>query len=109
MLGVAVKKGYEYHLDQIDFAVNAAKTSLVLEQNALQKEREESLRAESIREKKVIETALKVERAKVTDLQRMLLINHDLDKLLQAKPGLILTRVNAGTEAYFKELEEATQ
>lgn len=109
ILATGIKKGYEYHLDQIDTAVNAAKVELVLAQNELQREREDRLRIESIKEKKLIEEQLKVERAKVTDLQRMLLIDHDLERLLQRKPGLILTRVNAGTEAYFKELEEATQ
>jgi len=39
----------------------------------------------------------------------MLLVEHDLDRLLQRKPGLILPRVNKGTEDYFKALEAATQ
>ena len=109
IIAAGVKRGYEYHLDQIDIAVNAAKTSLVLAQNEAVRKREIELRSESVREKQLIEKELVVERAKVTDLQRMLLIDHDLDRLLQRKPGLILTRVNAGTELYFKNLEEATQ
>ncbi len=100
---------YEYHLDQIDTAVNAAKIALVFEQNEVQKVREEELREISRKDKEKIEVKLKAERTKVSNLQRMLLIDHDLDRLLQRKPGLILTRVNKGTEAYFKALEEATQ
>ena len=50
-----------------------------------------------------------VERDKVSNLQRQLLIDHDLDRLLQRKPGLILPRVNRGTEEVLKELEEITQ
>ena len=35
------------------------------------------------------------------------LIEHDLDKLLQRKPKLIIKRVQAGTDRVFKEMEAA--
>jgi hypothetical protein len=109
ILAAGVKKGYEYHLDQIDQAVIAAELkSAIAEQRAV-REREEFLKEESRKEKEIIEAQLRVERSKVTDLQRQLLIDHDLDRLLQRKPGLILNIANKGTEEVLKELEEITQ
>jgi hypothetical protein len=108
-IGFGLKMVRDYHLDQINAAVVAAETKLIQEQNVAQQDRERRLREESRVQKAVIEEELRRERAKVSDLQRMLLIDHDLDRLLQRKPDLILTRVNKGTEEYFKNLEEATQ
>ncbi len=108
-IGVGINKGMEYHYDQIDLAVVAAQKDLAIVSATRLIAREEELREQSIVEKELIEQELKVERAKVTNLQRMLLVDHDLDRLLQRKPGLILPRVNKGTEDYFKKLEEATQ
>jgi len=109
ILATGVKKGYEYHLDQIDTAVANNARELALASATRLNTREKELRNQSIEDKELIEVQLKVERAKVTDLRRMLLVDHDLDRLLQQKPGLVLPRVNEGTKAYFKELEEATR
>ena len=109
MLTLGVKRGYEYHLDQIDQAVVSAQREIAIASAKTITAREKELRTLSREDKEVIEQELKIERAKVTDLQRMLLVDHDLDRLLQRKPGLILPRVNKGTEDYFKSLEEATQ
>lgn len=108
-IGYGLNRIYEYHLDQIDTAINTVKIEMAIEQNELIHTREKELREISAKDKKRIEIELRVERAKVTDLRRMLLIDHDLDRLLQRKPGLILPRVNKGTEDYFKRLEEITQ
>lgn len=108
-MAYGLNRVYEYHLDQIDAAVNTVKVEMALEQNELINTREKELRQESALEKERIEVELRVERAKVTDLKRMLQIDHDLDRLLQRKPGLILPIVNKGTAKYFKELEEITQ
>lgn len=108
-IGFGIRAGYNYHLDQIDAAVNTVTLELALEQTEAVRVREKELRTKSIAEKKILEAEIKVERAKVSDLRRMLLIDHDLDRLLQRKPGLILTRVNKGTKAYNKALEDATQ
>jgi hypothetical protein len=108
-IGTGIKKGYEYHLDQIDTAVNTAKLEFALAEKKAIEAREKILKEEAKKDRELIESELKVERAKVSDLQRQLLIDHDLDRLLQRKPGLILTRVNKGTEEVLKELEELTQ
>lgn len=100
---------YEYHLDQIDNAVNTAKLETAVRLQEAVTIRDKALREQSREELELIEKELIIERAKVTDLRRMLLIDHDLDRLLQRKPGLILTRVNKGTEEVLKELEEITQ
>jgi len=108
-LGFGIRAMNEMRLDQIDSAVNSAKLEWTLKENQAIDARERELREISRKERKVIEADLEVERGKVSDLQRMLLIDHDLDRLLQRKPGLILPRVNKGTENYFIALEEATQ
>jgi len=108
-IGVGISKGYEYHLDQIDKAVISSQRQLALAAADRLRKTEAELRAISIADKAVIEKELVVERAKVTDLQRMLLVEHDFDKLLQRKPDSILRLVNKGTKDYFKELEETTQ
>lgn len=108
-LGVGAKTAYNYHLDEINKAIEQTQTRIVLEQEQARKAFEQELREESKLEKEKIQKELDLERKKVTDLQRMLLIDHDLDRLLQRKPGLILTRVNEGTEEVLKELEELTQ
>lgn len=108
-LAYGIKRGYEYHLDQIDAAVNMAKIEFVLEKEQALNEREDQLRELAKLDREAIEVQLRAERNKIKDLRKLLLIRHDLDRLLQEKPGLILPRVNAGTQAYFKELEEATQ
>jgi hypothetical protein len=65
-------------------------------------------------EKKVQEEALTTlsdENTKIRiDVERYLAIfrRHDLNKLAEAKPGLIETRVNKGTEAIMKELMNET-
>jgi hypothetical protein len=109
MIGAGLNWVKNYHFDQIDIAVANNARELALASATRLTEREKELRAQSAEDKELIEQELKVERDKVTDLQRMLLVDHDLDRLLQQKPGLVLPRVNKGTEDYFKALEEATQ
>lgn len=104
-----VKAGYNYHLEQIDKAVNIAALEFAVDKQAALDAREDELRELAQADRKEIEQKLVAERARVNDLQRMLLIDHDLDRLLQRKPGLILPRVNKGTEAVLLELEELTQ
>ena len=100
---------YEYHLDQIDVAVNTAKVEQSLELNEITREREVVLREVAAQDRAKIEKKLAAERNKTDKLERMLLIDHDLDRLLQRKPETILRLVNKGTADYFKELEELTQ
>lgn len=109
LIAKGISIGWEAHLDTVDAAVNSAKKSIILEQNEFRKEREEELRQKSRKDLEVLETSLKAQRRKVSDLERMLFVDHDLDKLLQKKPGLILNIVNKGTVEYYAELEEITQ
>jgi hypothetical protein len=108
-LGFGVKWVYSKHLEAIDNAVNTAKLIEAQERQALVNEVTSSLQKQNQEDKEVLQRQLAESRAKVSDLQRMLLIDHDLDRLLQEKPGLILPRVNRGTEQAIKDLEELTQ
>lgn len=108
-IGTGIKKGYEYHLDQIDAAVVTVRLELAVEKQKAVEEREVVLKAINKKDREEIEAVLAVERNRVVDLRRQLLIDHDLDRLLQRKPGLILNIVNEGTEEVLLELEELTQ
>lgn len=109
ILATGVKKGYEYHLDQVNAAVNTAKLEFAVTSQEAISHREDVLREEARVNREIIETELEVERTRVIDLRRQLLIEHDLDRLLQRKPDSIVRIVNAGTEKVLKELEEMTQ
>jgi hypothetical protein len=108
-IGTGIKKGYDYHLNQIDAAVNTAKLEFAIQKQEALNVREAELRELAKADRDAIEIELNKERAKVDGLRRMLLIDHDLDRLLQRKPGLILPRVNKGTEDILLELEELTK
>jgi hypothetical protein len=108
-IGFGVKWIYNKHLDAIDNAVNTAKLVEAQERQTIVNTITKTLQKQNEETKKELEAELAQSRAKVSDLQRMLLIEHDLDRLLQEKPGLILPRVNRGTENVLKELEELTQ
>ena len=108
-VGYGIKWMYDKHLDAIDDAVNTALLVEAQERATIIRNVTDTLREQNNQEKERLEEQLAVSRAKVSDLQRMLLIDHDLDRLLQEKPGLILPRVNKGTEEAIKDLEELTQ
>ena len=109
MLGWGVKKVYDYHLDQIDKAVVAAELEASVARTNAVRAVQEGLLAQAKADREALEQEVQIEKSKVTDLRRMLLIEHDLDRLLQSKPGLILNIVNEGTEEYYQELEDITQ
>lgn len=71
--------------------------------------REKKLQEASALERAALQEQIEIEKKRVNNLQRMLLIDHDLDRLLQRKPGLILPRVNEGTAEVLQELEALTQ
>lgn len=56
-----------------------------------------------------LQQKLQDERIATAELERKLLIEHDLHRLLQARPQMILDRVNRGTAEVFQELEEITR
>ena len=108
-LAFGAYKVREYHLDAIDQDVNTVKLEMAVEAQKAVDKREAELLEVARKDREEMESRLAQERRRVSDLQRMLLIDHDLDRLLQRKPGLVLPRVNKGTQQYFDDLEEATQ
>ena len=102
-------KLFNYHVDTVNAAAEAARVEVIKEQLEFRQEREAEIRAASQIEIEKLEAQIKNQSDKVKKLERQLLIDHDLDRLLQSKPGLILTRVNNGTELYYEELKEITQ
>ena len=100
---------FQYHKDAIDTAVVAAENTMILKQEQAINIREEELLTVAKADLQEVGVRLEVSRKKVNDLERQLLIEHDLDRLLQRKPGLVLKIVNKGTREYLKELEEITK
>lgn len=109
IVGKGLHFTWNWHLTEVENAIENTKKDLIADQNELIIKVELQAKEKNRLERERIQKELKVERAKVNDLRRMLLIDHDLDRLLQRKPGLILTRVNKGTEQYFADLEEITK
>ena len=95
---------FQYHKDTIDAAVVAAQNTLILEQEQAINKREEELLAVAKADLQDVEVRLDVSRKKVSDLERQLLIEHDLDRLLQRKPKAVLRIMNNGTKEYLREL-----
>ena len=109
MIGYGVKWTYDKHLKAIEDAVNLARIETALFEQKLAREATEKVRAEQEAERQAMQAELDRARANADNLRRMLTIDHDLDRLLQRKPGLILPRVNNGTEEVLLELEELTR
>ena len=109
IVATGIKKGYDYHINEIQEAVNTAKLEFAVTRQEAVNRAQDIMKEQSALEKERIDAVLKIERNKVKDLERQLLIDHDLDRLLQRKPVLVLNIVNKGTEEVLKELEDATQ
>ena len=108
-VGYGVKWVYDKHLDAIDDAIYQAKLEATVTEQILVRQATEELREQHEIEKLALQVEIDQARATSDNLRRMLTIEHDLDRLLQRKPGLILPRVNQGTEEVLTELEELTR
>lgn len=102
-------RAYSYHLDMVEQARIDERNAVVIEQNQFRELNEAILLEKANIDKLKVEVTLAEEKIKVKQLERMLLVEHDLNRLLQAKPDMILKRANTGTEAVFKELKEVTE
>lgn len=102
-------KLYTYHTEAIEVAVSNNTNELLLEQERLINEREAELLELSEIDKEQLENRIQTQSKQLRELEKQLLIDHDLDRLLQAKPGMILKIVNDGTKQFYKEVEEATK
>lgn len=105
---VAVIFVLNWHDNQVDEAYKRGR------QEVINVAKDEAVRsyAEQFEENKNEQVALdekvRIQQRKVRDLEKRLLIDHDISKLLQAKPQLILNVINRGTEEALILLEEAS-
>ena len=108
VLGSAIFFAVDWYENKIDEAFEQGKQQIIsiAKEEAIQSYTEQLERNK--KDRVALESRLVLERKKVKDLERMLLVEHDLDRLLQAKPGLILPRVNKGTQDVLKRLEEVS-
>ena len=109
-------KGVEKIEDIIEARVNAAheqqqlEFDLLLSTAQLKLEKDLSIKREEAEKARLIfEEKKAAYDKKVSSLSTKLQSDHDLDRLLQAKPKMIEKRVNNGTKQYYEELEEATK
>jgi len=100
---------YDYHLNQIEEAVIAERLRIERDEKEVVDNATRKLKEANAEEKAQLRRELSNSRKKLNDLRRMLLIEHDLDRLLQEKPDLIIPKVNKGTEEVLQELEELTK
>ena len=100
---------YDYHLDAIQTAINDTKLEFANQQKEVKEVVVEKLIDLSEEERSKLEAEAEAGREEVEKLRRMLKEEHNLRKLLQSKPDLIISRINDGTAKYYAELEEATK
>jgi hypothetical protein len=108
-LGYGVKWTYDKHLEAIDNAINQVRLETAIQEQRLVEEITHELELQIESERLLMQAELSKTRATSDNLRRMLSIDHDLDRLLQRKPGLVLPRVNKGTEEVLRDLEELTR
>ena len=108
-LGYGVKWTYDKHLEAIDNAINQVRLETAIQEQRLVEEITRELELQIEAERLLMQAELSKTRATSDNLRRMLSIDHDLDRLLQRKPGLVLPRVNKGTEEVLRDLEELTR
>ena len=94
----AIKNAQELGRQEIIRNQEMLKSDILKEQEEINRVAKEELKTVIIEQNKEIK-----------DLERKLQIEHDLDRLLQAKPGLILNIVQKGTNEKLQDLEEITQ
>ena len=73
-------------------------TRTIVEEQKLNEEEKQELRKQILAQRKQVE-----------ELRRKLQVDHELDALLQAKPGLVLKAVQNGTNKVLAEFEEITE
>jgi len=112
-IGIGLFWGYQkvsnYYEEQLALAESRGRDAVIIMQQEAIRQREEELEIINKAERKKLEIKIQIEKKKVDKLEKMLLVDHDLERLLQAKPNLILTRVNKGTIEYNNMLREITR
>jgi uncharacterized protein HemX len=112
-IAVAIGYGAIYvrgmYKEALKSAEEKGRQEVVLEQRELSARIIEEETQENEVAKKELRRIIATKNREIQDLERKLQIEHDLDRLLQAKPGLILKIVQEGTNNRMTELEEITQ
>jgi hypothetical protein len=98
-----------WYSEAITTAVEQGRQEVLATQARLLNEAESRGREENIQELMKLRKELLASKNEVTTLRRKLQVDHELDALLQAKPGLVLKAVQNGTNEVLLEFEEITQ
>lgn len=93
----------------IESALEQGRQEVLLQQERAINEAVRKERLENKIEKERLRRELRSLNTEVTDLRKKLEVDHELDALLQAKPGLILRAVQNGTNEVLKDFEEITK
>jgi hypothetical protein len=98
-----------WYSESIAAAVEQGRQEVLATQARLLNEAERRGREENIQELVELRKELLASKNEVTTLRRKLQVDHELDALLQAKPGLVLKAVQNGTNEVLFEFEEITR
>lgn len=97
-----------WYTESLATAVEQGRQEVLATQSRLINEIEQRERAANKEEVQVLERELNNTKGEVSALRRKLQVDHELDALLQAKPGLVLRAVQNGTNEVLSEFEEIT-
>jgi len=93
----------------IEAATEAGRQEVLINQERLiNKEVAEAL-LENKEEVNTLRLEIREKDKEVTSLRQKLQVDHELDALLQAKPGLVLRAVQNGTDEVLRDFEEITK
>lgn len=107
--GVAYLEGKHRYDSAIAAAKREAVQEVLLEQERAINKAVQIERDLNQLEKQELKKEIQKRDQEVSALRRKLEVDHELDALMQAKPGLVLKAVQNGTDEVLKEFEEITK
>lgn len=109
IMSVGAIKVVNLHNSVVATAVKSAKESLILEQSIYVEEVETQLKYVAEEDRKKLIGTILAERKKISKLEKTLLLDHDIERLLQAKPDMMIKIINNNIDDYYTRLEELTK
>lgn len=97
-----------WYSESIAAAVEQGRQEVMATQARLLNEAERRGREANTQEVENLREELSSSKSEVTSLRRKLQVDHELDALLQAKPGLVLKAVQKGTNEVLQDFEDVT-
>lgn len=93
----------------IEAAAEAGRQEVLIEQERIVNREVSKALEKNDEEVRVLREEIRSKNSEVNALRRKLQVDHELDALLQAKPGLVLKAVQNGTNQVLEDFEEITK